>query len=77
VTGMLVKQVRLMWTGYWYTSRTGIAFPESQSCREEGCDGIVRRRERHNHAFASVRNSADRNSTISSVGGDGEGDLAC
>ncbi len=43
--------------------------PESQSCRVEGCDGIVRWRDRQNHAFALLpRNSADRNSTISSAG---------
>jgi len=30
---------------------------EPQSCRVEGCAGIVRRRVRQNHAFASSRNA--------------------
>jgi hypothetical protein len=35
----------------------------------DGCAGVVRWRDRQNHAFASIpRNSADRNSTISSAG---------
>ena len=56
-----------------HSSRNGKRFrSELQSCRVEGCAGIMRWRDRQNYAnyaFALLpRNSANRNSTISSAG---------
>ena len=51
------------------SSRMGRSLPEPQSCREEGCVGIVRWRDKQNHALAPwLLNSAARSSTISRTG---------